>query len=98
MPELIIKIRNSVGLHARPAAVFVQAAQKFNSKIVARFGEREANAKSILGILGLGVSKGMEITIITEGPDEVQALASLKALIDNNFGEPLCPDPNKVEE
>ena len=91
MQELTIKIRNNVGLHARPAAVFVQEAQKFSSNIMTKCGEREANAKSILGVLGLGVSKDMEITIIAEGQDEEQALASLKALIENNFGEPVFP-------
>ena len=96
MQELVIKIRNNVGLHARPAALFVQEAQKYNSTIKTRSGNREVNAKSILGILGLGVSQDMEIIITAEGVDEDQAIASLKALIDKNFDEPVfLPDSKK---
>jgi phosphotransferase system HPr (HPr) family protein len=99
MVELKIIVRNDVGLHARPAALFVQEAQKYNSTIKMRYGNREVNAKSILGILGLGVGQDMEITITAEGLDENQAIASLKALIEKNFDEPVfIPNSDKSLE
>ena len=81
-------IRNEVGLHARPAALFVQTAKKFKSNItVEKEGEGKVNAKSILGILSLGAEKGTRITIEIEGEDEGQAMQALTQLIENNFGE-----------
>lgn len=93
MKEAKVIINNKVGLHARPASLFVQAAAKFASEIQvscqdAETGEnREANAKSILGILTLGVYQGMELTIQADGEDEETALQSLVELVENNFGE-----------
>jgi len=76
-----------VGLHARPAALFVQTAKRFNCDIRVTHGEREANAKSILGVLTLGANQGAVITIRAEGEDADQALAALEALVESNFGE-----------
>ena len=87
MSEVTLTIRNKVGLHARPAALFVQIANQFKSDIKVAHGEREANAKSILTVLTLGVNRGAVITIRAEGGDADQALAALKALIEDNFGE-----------
>ena len=87
MPETTLTIHHEVGLHARPAALFVQAANQFNFDIKVTHGEREANAKSILGVLTLGVEQGAVITIRAEGEDADQALAELKALVEDNFGE-----------
>ena len=80
-------INNEVGLHARPAAVLVQKASKFRSKITIEKDGEKANAKSILNVLSLGVEKGMKITIKVEGEDETKAMQALEALINSNLGE-----------
>jgi phosphocarrier protein len=87
MPEVTLTVRNKVGLHARPAALFVQAAQKFNCDLKVTHGEREGNAKSILSVLSLGIDQNAVITIQADGENADQALEALKALIENNFGE-----------
>jgi phosphotransferase system HPr (HPr) family protein len=87
MPEITLVIHHKVGLHARPAAMFVQTAKKFRSTIKATHGKREANAKSILSVLTLGADQGAEVTLRAEGEDADQALEALAALIDSNFGE-----------
>jgi phosphotransferase system HPr (HPr) family protein len=87
MPSIDLEITNKTGLHARPAALFVQEANKFKSKITVRKGEKEVNAKSILGVLTLGASRGTRVTVNAEGEDELEALEALKALHANNFGE-----------
>jgi len=80
-------IQNKVGLHARPAAVFVQTAVKFNSNIIVEKDGKEINAKSIIGVLSLGAEKGSKIIIKIEGEDEQKAMKALKELVHNNFGE-----------
>ena len=87
MPSIDLEITNKTGLHARPAALFVQEANKFKSKITVRKGEKEVNAKSILGVLTLGASRGTRVTVNAEGEDEQEALEALKMLHANNFGE-----------
>ena len=82
-----IKICHDVGLHARPAALFVQTASKFSSDILISYNEDTKNAKSILGVLSLGVGKNVQITIIAEGDDEEEALEALTKLVESNFGE-----------
>ena len=88
MQEITLVIQNKVGLHARPAALFVQTAKKFKSKVLAIKDKREANAKSILSILTLGASQGAVVTVRAEGEDEAEAVEALKQLVDDNFGEP----------
>ncbi|MFZ3151573.1 MAG: HPr family phosphocarrier protein [Anaerolineaceae bacterium] len=87
MPSIDLEITNKVGLHARPAALFVQEANKYQSSILVKKGEKEVSAKSILGILTLGINKGSHIHVSVEGPDADQALEAIKALHANNFGE-----------
>ena len=93
MKESKIIVNNKVGLHARPASLFVQEAAKYASEIKVSTQDpdtkelREANAKSILGVLTLGVFQGMEITIRANGEDEENAVAALLALVEKNFGE-----------
>jgi phosphocarrier protein HPr len=87
MPDITLTVNHEVGLHARPAALFVQRSKQFSSDIKVTHGEKEANAKSILGVLALGVEQGAVITIGAEGEDADQALAALGALVENNFGE-----------
>jgi phosphotransferase system HPr (HPr) family protein len=80
-------IQNKVGLHARPAAVFVQTTVKFKSNIIVEKDGKEINAKSIIGVLSLGAEKGSKIIIKIEGEDEQEAMKALKELVHNNFGE-----------
>ena len=78
-------VNNQVGLHARPATFFIQKANEFKSSIWIERDERKVNAKSLLGVLSLGVVKGGEINIIADGEDEEEAIAELAALVDSNF-------------
>ena len=87
MPEITLPVRNKVGLHARPLALFVRTTKQFNCDVKVTHGEREANAKSILELLTLGANQGAVITIHAEGEDAGQALAALEALVEGNFGE-----------
>ena len=90
MAEATIQVKNKVGLHARPASLFVQTATKFSSKIKVRNLTTNGNfvdAKSIIMVLTLGVMKDHEVVIQTEGTDADAALGALRALIENNFGE-----------
>lgn len=87
MPEIQLHIQNAVGLHARPAALFVQESNKFVSDISVFLDESEADAKSILDLLLLGAHYGCTVTVRAEGPDAAEALAALKLLHAANFGE-----------
>ena len=82
-----VTIQNNVGLHARPATFFIQKANSYKSTIWVEKDDRKVNAKSLLGVLSLGIAKGMSINIIAEGIDEDVALESLCALIDSGFEE-----------
>ncbi|GJQ34871.1 MAG: HPr family phosphocarrier protein [Anaerolineales bacterium] len=90
MPEATIQVKHKVGLHARPAALFVQTASKFSSTIKVRnltTNGKFVDAKSIIMVLTLGVMKDHEILIQTEGANAESALEALKSLIESNFGE-----------
>jgi len=80
-----IVIKHKTGLHARPAAVFVDQASQFESAITIMLGEREANAKSIISVMTLGVGPEEEIIIKAEGVDEEEAISRLVMLIENDF-------------
>ncbi len=82
-----ITIQNSVGLHARPATFFIQKANSYKSSIWVEKDERRVNAKSLLGVLSLGITKGMTVTLIADGADEVDALNGLEALIVSGFND-----------
>ena len=82
-----ITISNSVGLHARPATFFVQKANSFKSSMWVEKEDCRVNAKSLLGVLSLGISKGTEIKLIADGVDENNAIDGLAELIDGEFGE-----------
>ena len=77
--ELVVK--NRQGLHARPAALFVQIANKFDSRITVKRDSEEVNGKSIMGILMLGAEKGSSIVIEAEGEDALLAIAELERII-----------------
>lgn len=90
METLTTTVEHSVGLHARPAAQFVQTATAYQAEITVKnrtSGTDPVNAKSILSVLTLGVHQGNEIEISADGEDETEAIAALKALIEDNFGE-----------
>ncbi|MBQ3003959.1 MAG: HPr family phosphocarrier protein [Clostridia bacterium] len=76
-----VTIQNEKGLHARPATLFIQKANYFRSSVWVENGDRKANAKSLLGVLSLAVSKGDVITLSAEGSDEAEAVAGLSQLI-----------------
>lgn len=80
-----VTVQNSVGLHARPATFFIQKANTFKSSIWVEKDERRVNAKSLLGILSLGVTEGMKITLIADGSDESAAIRALVEMVENGF-------------
>ena len=77
-----VKVELETGLHARPAALFVQTASRFASQIWIEKAEKKVNAKSIMGIMSLGVAKGNEVTIVAEGEDAEEALEALVILLE----------------
>ncbi|MCQ2480143.1 MAG: HPr family phosphocarrier protein [Clostridia bacterium] len=82
-----VKIENKVGLHARPATFFIQKANEFKSSIWVENEERRVNAKSLLGVLSLGIVGGTKIKIIAGGVDEEQAVNELVKLVSSGFAE-----------
>ena len=82
-----VTIQNSVGLHARPATFFIQKANSFKCSIWVEKEDCRVNAKSLLGVLSLGIAKGMTITLIADGNDENEAVSGLADLINGGFPE-----------
>lgn len=82
-----VTVQNHVGLHARPATFFIQKANEFKSSIWVEKEERRVNAKSLLGVLSLGIVGGTDIRIIADGSDEQVAVDSLVKLIESGFAE-----------
>ena len=82
-----IEIQNTVGLHARPATYFIQKANSYNCSIWIQKDDRKMNAKSLLGVLSIGIAKGMTVTLIADGSDEKEALDGLEELINTGFAE-----------
>ena len=82
-----VTIDNQVGLHARPATFFIQKANEFKSSIWVEKEERRVNAKSLLGVLSLGIVKGTTINIIADGADEDMAIETLATLVASDFSE-----------
>ena len=80
-------IKNSSGLHLRPAGVLCKEALKYKSKVSFRMGNTTANAKSVLSVLGACVKSGDEIEFVCDGPDEKEALADMLRLAEEGFGE-----------
>jgi phosphocarrier protein HPr len=80
-------IANKLGMHLRAAAVLIETANKFSCSVYIRKDERSVNAKSIMGLMTLAATYGSQITILTEGEDEAEALAALVALVKDRFGE-----------
>ena len=82
-----VTVTNTVGLHARPATFFIQKANEYKSSIWVESEERRVNAKSLLGILSLGIIQGTEIEIIANGVDEEDAVEGLVELLKSDFSE-----------
>ncbi len=82
-----VVITNESGLHARPATFFIHKALSYKCSIWVEKGDRKVNAKSLLGVLSLGIAKGMTVTLIADGQDEQQALDGLETLINSGFSE-----------
>lgn len=85
MEKKTLTLSNKEGLHARPAAIFVQEANKYDSEIEIEFQGMKVNGKSIIGIMSLGAFNGEDITIIARGRDEEDAIKALEELIVNRF-------------
>ncbi|MFA6315789.1 MAG: HPr family phosphocarrier protein [Elusimicrobiota bacterium] len=82
-----IAVTTRLGLHARPAAMFVQEASKFKSKILVSKGKTEVNGKSVMGLMLLAAEHGAKVTISAAGPDEADALKALEGLFQRKFDE-----------
>ena len=80
-------VNNQVGLHARPATFFIQKANEYKSSIWVEKDDRRVNAKSLLGVLSLGIVKGTAINLIADGPDEEAAVNALVDLINSEFSD-----------
>lgn len=87
MVECNLKIENRLGLHARPASLFVQTTNRFKSKVRVFKDHEEVDGKSIMGLLMLAAPMGTILKIVAEGEDEEKVLQSLKELFANKFGE-----------
>lgn len=89
MPEIIrdIRIENKLGIHARPAARFVQLTSRYSSEIILKRGEEEVNGKSIMGVLMLAAPQGSTVTVIARGADAEEAMKAIADLIKSKFGE-----------
>jgi len=85
--EIKVEIKNKLGLHARPAALFVQIAGKYKCDIFVRKGRQKVNGKSIMGLMMLAAEPGSNLGLEAMGIDASEALDELQKLVQNNFGE-----------
>ena len=85
--EKSVVIKNATGLHARPAGMFVKKAAEFKSTVEVVAKGKTVNAKSIMGIMSLGLGKGDELKVVANGEDQESAVAALVELIESGFGE-----------
>ena len=85
MPSITLHISNETGLHARPAALFAETAKLYESQLTLIHGDRRGNAKSLLNILGLGITTGTDVTLEAEGSDAEKALNALQELVASDF-------------
>ena len=82
-----VTVNNQVGLHARPATFFIQKANEFRSSIWVEREDRRINAKSLLGVLSLGITESTPIKILADGSDEQEAVDALVELVESGFAE-----------
>ena len=86
MSEIQLLIRNQLGLHARACALFVKAASKYKAEILVARDDLEVNGKSIMGVMMLAAEEGATIVVKASGPDEAEALETIRELVDGKFG------------
>ena len=82
-----LKIRNQYGIHARPAALFVKTASRYDSDVTVEKGNNKVSGKSIMGLMTLEASCGSTLRVTAEGPDAEEVLDELQVLVENNFDE-----------
>jgi phosphocarrier protein HPr len=87
MQQREVEIANKLGLHARASAKLTQLAAKYQCDVTMARNNRKVNAKSIMGVMMLAAGKGARVTLMTDGPDETEAMEAIVALIDDLFGE-----------
>ena len=87
MQQREVEIANRLGLHARASAKLTQLAAKYQCDVIMARNNRKVNAKSIMGVMMLAAGKGAKVTLVTDGPDEAEAMEAIVALIDDLFGE-----------
>ncbi len=87
MMEKVFVIKNKLGLHARPAALLVQTASKFKSKVKIIKDEQEVDGKSIMGLMTLAACAGSNLKVVADGEDEKEVLESMGKLVESGFGE-----------
>lgn len=87
MTKRDVTITNNIGLHARPATFFIQKANSYKSLVWIEKEDRKINAKSLLGVLSLGIAQGMTVTLIADGADEKEAVNGLFDLVNTGFAE-----------
>ncbi|MDS6262501.1 HPr family phosphocarrier protein [Clostridioides difficile] len=85
--EKVVSIKNASGLYARPAGMFVKKAAEFKSTVEVVAKDKTVNAKSIMGIMSLGLAQGEELKLVVNGEDEEVALAAMVELVESGFGE-----------
>jgi phosphocarrier protein HPr len=88
MTEKEFIVKNRLGLHARPAALFVQTTGRFQSSVTVRKGDQDVDGKSIMGLMMLAAEEGSKLTIIANGADEADMIAAVGKLFESRFGEP----------
>ncbi|MDR2360482.1 MAG: HPr family phosphocarrier protein [Oscillospiraceae bacterium] len=82
-----VTIKNAIGLYARPATFFIQKANEFKCIVYLEYGSKRVNAKSLLGVLSLGIASGEKMNIIADGDDENDAMSALVSMIEKDFKE-----------
>ncbi len=82
-----VVIKNPTGLHLRPAGILCNEAVKYKSRVYFKYGDNEANAKSVLSVLGACIRSGTELEFICEGEDEKAAMAGVITVVENGLGE-----------
>ena len=85
MQKFTYVVKDELGIHARPAGLLVKEAKQFTSNITLACGEKKATAKGLMGVMGMAVKQGNEVTVTAEGEDEAAAIAALKAFFENNL-------------
>lgn len=85
--EKIVVVKNASGIHARPAGMIVKTAGTFNSNISFEYNGKTVNAKSIMGVMSLGLSQGKEVKVLVDGSDAQEAMTAISELFETGFGE-----------